>query len=251
MVSLIEGRKKVTVRFINDILGSAPASKQIYERYLVKKLDKEIERLEKKLEKAAGEEREILITRINALQEELANLPLIEEGGDKERLSVFYRAEWKSPNGESYTVPVIRAHQVLGFFKEAANNFKEIFSIKAMRDKISRYVRVHPINIYIYDGEISPNNLVDDVDGILERPLKAMTPQGPRVSIAASEVIKSQDGSKLIQFELVLYKNKEISWEILEALLEYGRDNGISQWRNVGYGAFEVVSIEKVKRCGV
>jgi hypothetical protein len=74
-----------------------------------------------------------------------------------------------------------------------------------------------------------------------------MTAQGPRVSIAKSEVIKS-NGDKLIQFELWIYKNKEITWEILQVLMEeYGRVNGISQWRNSGYyGAFEVVSIEDI-----
>ena len=147
-----------------------------------------------------------------------------------------------------FDVPVIRAHQILGFLKEAANNFKDALGIRNARDKVSKYVRIMPYNLYIYDTEIAPENIVDDVDGIEERPLKAMTAQGPRVSIAKSEVIKSKR-DKLVQFEVWLYKNKEITWEILEALMEeYGRVNGISQWRNSGYyGAFEVVSVEDIE----
>ena len=241
-LSLVETKKLVTVRFINDILGSAPSSRQIYERYLLTKLDKEITKIEKKLEKVIdSKEREILLKKKKDLENQLADLPEIEEADSK--LTVFYRADWVG-NGGVFKVPVIRAHQVLGFFKEAANNFKDVIGIKNARDKVSKYVRIHPYNIFIYDTEISPENLVDDIDGILERPLKAMTMQGPRVSIAASEVIKSEDRSKLIRFEVILYKNKEITWDVLETLLEYGRDNGISQWRTAGYGAFEVVSIE-------
>lgn len=239
-LSLLECKKRVTIRFINDILGSAPANKQFYEKYLVSKLIKEIEKVEKKLDRVKDErEREILLEKKADLESQLADLPDIEEAGD-EKLTVFYRAKY-----EEFDVPVIRAHQVLGFFKEAANNFKDILKIKNARDKISKYVRVMPYNLYIYDTEISPENLVDDVDGIVERPLKAMTMQGPRVSIAKSEVIKS-NGDKLIQLEVWLYKNKEISWEVLETLMEeYGRVNGISQWRNSGYyGAFEVVDVE-------
>jgi len=242
-ISLIECRKRVTIRFINDILGSAPANKQFYEKYLVSKLVKEIEKVEKKLEKAKDErEREILLEKKADLEAQLAELPDIE-GNEDEKLTVFYRAKY-----EDFDVPVIRAHQILGFLKEAANNFKDALGIKNARDKVSKYVRIMPYNLYIYDTEIAPENIVDDVDGIEERPLKAMTAQGPRVSIAKSEVIKS-NGDKLIQFEVWVYKNKEISWEILEALMEeYGRVNGISQWRNSGYyGAFEVVSVEDVE----
>ena len=238
-ISLIERKKRVTIRFINDILGSAPASKRLYEQHLLSKLNREIDKIERKLERVKNEQgRKILFEKKAYLEEQLAELPLIEDGDEK--LTVFYRAKY-----EDFDVPVIRAHQVLGFFKEAANNFKDVLGIKNARDKISKYVRVMPHNLFIYDTEIAPENLVDNVDGIEERPLKAMTMQGPRVSIAKSEVIRS-NGDKLIQFEVWLYKNKEITWEVLESLMEeYGRVNGISQWRNSGYyGAFEVVSVE-------
>jgi len=245
MRSLIQDRKKVVLRFIRDVLGVAPSSPQIYERYLLEKLNKEIDKIERKLAKKnlREEERAILENQLRSLQDELANLPEVVE--NTEKATQFYRA----PYGE-YEVPVIRAHQVQGFFKEAGNNFKDVFKIKALRDKISKYVRVQPINLFIYDEEIKPENLVDEPDGFLERPLQAMTPQGPRVSIAKSEVIYSNEekGFKLIEFEVILFKNPHFDFSLLETLMrELGPYGGIGRWRNAGYGAFEVVKIEDVK----
>lgn len=240
---LIEGRWLITIRFLHDILGSAPANKQFYEKYLLSKLYKEIDRVKKKIAKAkTEEEREILQDLLESLEAEMAELPDVEDDND-ERLTVFYRAKY-----DDFEVPVIRAHQVLGFFKHGMNAFKEVFRVKNARDKVSRYVRIKPFNLFIYEKEIAPENLVDEVDGILERPLRAMTMQGERVSVAKSEYIKS-DGDKLLQFELLLFKNKDIKFDMLKTLMEeYGKVNGISQWRNTGYyGAFEVVEIKKLK----
>ena len=233
---LIQEKKRITLRFTNPILGSAPANKQFYQAYLLEKLNKEIDLIERKISNGKGDT-EALLSQKKYLEEQLSNLPDIEDNEDY-RLTIFYRGRF-----EDYQVPVIRAHQILGFLKEAGNNFKDTLGIKALRDKISKYVRIYPFDIYIFDGEIKAENLVDDVDDILERPLMALTPRGKRVSIARSEMIKS-DGDKLIQFEIIILKNKEVSYEVINELWEYGRYNGIGQWRNSGqYGSFEVVDV--------
>jgi hypothetical protein len=242
-LSLIECKKRVTIRFINPILGSAPASKELYNNFLLTKLNKEIDKLERKIEQTKDyHERLILLNKKEDLENQLANLPDIKES-ELGKIMVFYRAKY-----EDFDVPVIRGHQVLGFLKEAGYNFKDALGIKGLREKISRYVRVMPYDLYIYQDYVAPENIVDDVDGILDRPLKASTPQGVKVSISRSEIIYSKR-DKVIQFELWLYKNKEVTWDILEILMrEYGITNGISPWRNTGYyGAFEVVEVENIE----
>ena len=240
---LIEGRYSITICFLNDILGSAPANKQFYEKYLLSKLLKEIDKTKKKIAKAkTEEERRILQDLLENLEAEVAEIPEVEDNEDS-RLTVFYRA-----NYEDFLVPVIRGHQILGFFKHGMNAFKDVFGVKNPREKVSRYVRVRPFNIFIYEKELSPENLVDDVDGILERPLRALTPQGERISVVKSEFIKSNQ-DKIIQFEVILFKNKDITFDMLETLMrEYGKFNGISQWRNTGfYGSFEVLEVRELE----
>ncbi|MBN2420093.1 MAG: hypothetical protein JXL81_11965, partial [Deltaproteobacteria bacterium] len=62
--------------------------------------------------------------------------------------------------------------------------------------------------------------------------------QGPRVSLARSDYIKQ---GKVIEFEIGLMPHKEINWSIIDTLLEYGQLMGLGQFRNGGYGRFEVV----------
>jgi hypothetical protein len=102
--------------------------------------------------------------------------------------------------------------------------------LKGIRGKIDRFVFVFPRKIYL-DGKTEP-------DGVVERPLRAMTMQGPRVTLARSDSVN--EGINLF-FSIKLVPNKEISWEIIEKLLEYGELCGLGQFRNGSYGRFEVV----------
>jgi hypothetical protein len=240
---LIDGVWEVTLRFTNDILGSAPANKQFYEKFLLSKLIKRIDQVKNKIAKAKNEEEKaILQDLLDQLESEMAELPLIEDDSDM-RLTIFYRAPYK----DDITVPVIRAHQVLGFLKYAFSSFKDQLGVKNPRDKVDRYIRVQPLNIFIYDTKIGDEYIVDAPDDILERPIRATTPYGERVSVVKSEVIKSSDHSKLIRFKLILLKNKHIDFEKIKSIFEYGQYNGISQWRSAGYGTFKVEKITPVK----
>jgi len=118
-------------------------------------------------------------------------------------------------------------YMIKGFLKEAGNIIKDIVKIKALRSKIDNYVFIAPRRIYIASAAA----------GILERPLRAMTMQGPRVTIARSEYIEPTT----VEFEIKLLQNKEITFEIIDKLLEYGKLKGLGQWRNGGYGVFQVI----------
>ena len=101
--------------------------------------------------------------------------------------------------------------------------------LRGIRGKIDKYVFISPRRIYL--GKREP-------DGYVERPLRAMTMQGPRVSLARSDYVK--EGLE-IEFEIELIKNKEITWDIIEMLLSYGKYCGLGQFRNGSYGRFEVL----------
>lgn len=116
-------------------------------------------------------------------------------------------------------------YAVLGFIKEAGNTLKEQVGIKALRSKIDQFVFVEPRRV----------RLAALPDGKLERPLRAMTMQGPRVTVVRSDYVAA--GTRFAVAVRVL-KNKEISGEVIRQLLEYGRYRGLGQFRNGGYGRF-------------
>jgi len=126
--------------------------------------------------------------------------------------------------------PVLYDYMIKGFLKEAAATFNgraELNGMKNARAKIDAYVFVYPREIPI---------VTDSPILILERPLRAMTMQGPRVSVARSEMIPA--GAK-IECEVQVLAPDIISEHLLRTILDYGRYKGIGQWRNGGYGRFE------------
>ena len=120
-------------------------------------------------------------------------------------------------------------YMIKGFLKHAGNILKEVAKIKALRSKIDDYVFIQPRRIYL--GQDKP-------DGFIERPLRAMTMQGPRVTLARSDYIGA--GKKIV-FQITLLPHKEISWEVIDKLLAYGELAGLGQFRNGGYGRFVVL----------
>jgi hypothetical protein len=123
----------------------------------------------------------------------------------------------------------IYEYMIKGFLKNAGNILKDIVKIKALRSKIDNYIFILPRRIYI--GQDKP-------DGSIERPLRAMTAQGPRVTLARSDFIKA---GKVIEFEIVLVPHKELKWSVIDELLKYGELMGLGQFRNGGYGRFKVL----------
>ncbi len=71
-----------------------------------------------------------------------------------------------------------------------------------------------------------------------------MTMQGPRVSLARSSYV--EEGTELT-FTLCWLPHKEFSEAMFKQLFEYGEFAGLGQFRNGGYGRFEVVSWKKIK----
>jgi len=124
---------------------------------------------------------------------------------------------------------------IKGFVKHAGNILKDIVKVKALRSKLDDYLFIFPRHIYL--GKQAP-------DGFIERPIRVMTMQGPRVSLIRSDYVKA--GTQLV-FTMQLVPHKEISWTLIDTLMSHGELMGLGQFRNGGYGRFKVVEYKEVK----
>lgn len=128
-------------------------------------------------------------------------------------------------------------YQIKGFFKHAGNILKDHLRIKNLRSKLDDHLFIRPRKVYI----LRNSSILTEEDEVLERPLRAMTQQGPRVTLAASEMI-NPPVSIAFAVELLEYKSKkeegELTLDTLTELLDYGAYHGLGQWRNGGYGQF-------------
>lgn len=135
--------------------------------------------------------------------------------------------------------PVLYDYQVKGFFKDSCGMLgriggkSETGKKKAVNEsgKITAYKKVIDGLIFVeprmiplkFDGEI----------GDCQRPLRAQTAQGERVSLANSEEIPA---GATCEFE-VLCMDDSHEKAVLE-WLDYGALRGIGQWRNSGKDRF-------------
>lgn len=128
--------------------------------------------------------------------------------------------------------PFIYNYMIRGFLKNAGNVLKDKAGVKNLRSKIGDAVFISPRKIHFG---------VEHPAGSLERPLRAQTMQGPRVTLVRSGLIAA--GTE-IAFSVRIIPTKEINADLITYLFSYGEFVGLGQWRNSNlYGTFEVVSI--------
>lgn len=200
---LLEALKRYHVKltFVSPILGSAPSNKGVYENYIASKHP------ETNPEQVAAES------------------ALIPEDLPQTGKTIF-RVD---PDTKGL---IFLPHQIRGFLKESASAISGK-ALTAYKSKIDKWVFVAPDKIFIErNGQI-----ITAADGTCERPLRAVTAQGPRVSLLSSEQIEA---GVTVAFDLMVLPlgQKEITKELLESWFEYGQFQGISQWRNGQYGRF-------------
>ena len=70
--------------------------------------------------------------------------------------------------------------------------------------------------------------------GLCERPLRADTAQGPRVSVCRSETVPA---GSVIEFDVAILSKELVPY--VEQWFDYGKLRGLGQWRNSGKGRFE------------
>jgi len=200
--------KKYNIRLIEPILGSLPASKTVYQDFIASKApEPDIE----------GEE-------------EIGMLP-DRESNERTKTTVFLR--------DDDGLCCLMDYQIMGFIKEAGNTLKKIIEYEVqskngkskktgiinLRSKLTQYLYLGPRIIHLHR----------EPDGVYERPVKIINKEGVRVCLASSEIINPE-----LSFEIMigLLPHDELSWSVIEQILEYGQFKGLGQFRNGGYGRF-------------
>lgn len=144
---------KVKLNFFEEILGTAPADKEIYQNFIASKSQDAL-----------------------TVEEEIAAIgtdEVVEKG-----MTIFPR----NANGN----PIFWDYQIKGFFKDACGMLARVSGtesnkLKAYKKIIDGLIFVSPRQVEIINAEM----------GKCERPLRAQTPQGERVALAISESIKA------------------------------------------------------------
>lgn len=187
---------KVRLTFTEPLLGTSPSNADIYRDFVGSKAPD-----------AANMEDEVAALGVDAVAEK--------------SMTVFPRTE----DG----VPFLYDYQIKGFFKDTCGGLRKVAGttsgkIKAYKKEIDKLIFPEPRCIPIhFDGEV----------GECQRPLRAQTAQGERVSLAISEQIPA---GASIEFSVVcLCDDHE---KAVREWLDYGRFSGIGQWRNSGKGRF-------------
>ncbi len=187
---------KVKLTFIEPLLGTSPANEDVYRDFIGSKAPD-----------------------ASTVEDEIASIgaeAVVEKG-----MTVFPRME----DG----APFLYDYQIKGFFKDSCGGLRKVSGsasskIKAYKKEIDKLVFPEPRCIPIrFDGEV----------GECQRPLRAQTAQGERVSLAISEEIPA---GATVEFSVTLLC--EDHEKAVREWLDYGRFSGIGQWRNSGKGRF-------------
>lgn len=252
---------KVKITLLRPMLGTNPSDPDILGTHILERqrkliaekspINKELnkyyqqiqispERGEADVVKLIDKLEEIVGTKLTPGQREMAALGQLDELRetfkelDNKGTTVFFWDKEKN-------LPCIGDHMIPGFLKAATEaicktrprkNGTILGSISYTCSIINQHLSVKE-RFITFDQDI-----VRDKDGFaqgLQRPLRAMTAQGPRVTLASSEMVEA--GAKL-EFTLQVLKNSDLTEEVLHTLFQYGQSHGLGQWRNAGWGKF-------------
>lgn len=185
---------KVKITFTEPILGTSPSNPDIYREFIGSKAPD-----------AAGIEDEVAAIGADAVAEKsMTVFPRLDDG-----------------------TPFLYDYQIKGFFKDTCGGLRKVKGtvsekIKAYKKEIDKLIFPEPRTIpLLFDGAIRE----------CQRPLRAQTAQGERVSLAMSEEIPA--GATCVFTIVCLCDDHE---KAVREWLDYGRFSGIGQWRNSGKG---------------
>lgn len=193
----------VKIKFLHSVLGTQTTNEQIYREFIQSK---------------ASDAKDVS-DEINAIGTE----GVVEKGK-----TIFPRTQ----DG----LPFIYDYQIRGFLKNAFGALSKVkdnpcYQMKAYKKKVDLYVfvkdRRNVIDNYSYIGEC-------------QRPLRASTMQGERISLAISEEIER---GATCEFKIKCLVDSDL--ECVKAALDYGQYNGLLQWRNSGKGSFVWIDTDK------
>lgn len=198
---------KVKLTLIDGMLGTSPANEEVYREFIGSKAPD-----------APSVDDEVAALGADAVAEKGRTVfPRLEDG-----------------------TPFIYDYQIKGFFKDACGMLSRLSGKdengkkkKAVNEsgKLTAYKKVIDGLIFpqprkipiVFDGEI----------GDCQRPLRAQTAQGERVSLASSDEIPA---GATMTFDIVCLDAAHIA--AVKEWLDYGELRGLGQWRNSGKGRF-------------
>lgn len=194
---------KIRITLTEEVLGSSPSNEELLAAYIASKAPAD-----------------------DLTAQEVDN---IKAQAAEERTTIFP----KTANG----TPFIYDYQIKGMFKDSCKALatagkagypggKHCAALKAYKKAIDGLIFVSPREI--------PYNLHGLKMGFCERPLRAQTPMGERVSIAKSETVPA---GSTIEFEVTCLDPKLEG--VVRECFDYGTLRGLGQWRNSGKGRFE------------
>lgn len=193
---------KVKLTFTEPVLGTSPANEDVYRDFIGSK----------------APDASTVEDEVSALGAEA----VVEKG-----MTVFPRLD----DG----TPFLYDYQIKGFFKDTCGGLRKVngsksAGIKAYKKEIDKLIFPEPRQIpLLFEGRV----------GECQRPLRAQTAQGERVSLAISEEIPA---GAVCEFSVVCLSDDHEA--AVREWLDYGRLSGIGQWRNSGRGRFTWSEIE-------
>lgn len=187
---------KVKLTLTEEILGTASNNPQIHSEFIASKAPDAKSR-EEEIE-AIGVEAEI------------------EKG-----MTVFPR------NAEGN--PIMWDYQIKGFMKDACGMLRKVPTTKSA--KLKAYKKQIDGLVFIQEREI-PFVFNGDM-GTCQRPLRAQTAQGERISLANSETIPA---GATLEFTVECLVDADMA--VVKEWFDYGRLRGLGCWRNSGKGKF-------------
>lgn len=197
--------KRIRITLIDEMLGTNPGDPKIHERFINSNAPDAETR-----------------------KEELEHLPP-EEVVLKE-MTVFYRDDEGNP--------AMACYHMYGFFKSACGYLRKVSGTKSSKVKAYKKTIDGLIKVYPHADDITGRYLTLHLPegatiGSCQRPLRASTMQGDRVALANSETVPAGTW-----FECDICYWNEDDWDLITELLDYGKFNGLGQWRSSGKGAF-------------
>jgi hypothetical protein len=188
---------KVRVTLLEEMLGTASNNAQIHEEFIASKAPD-----------AKNREEEIAAIGVEAEVEK--------------SMTVFPR----NKDGR----PIMWDYQIKGFMKDSCGMLRKVTGTKSSGMK--SYKKSIDGLIFVNEREI-PINFEGSV-GSCQRPLRAQTAQGERISLANSETVPA--GSTL---EFTIKCLVDADMNAVREWLDYGELRGLGQWRNSGKGKFK------------
>ena len=207
---------RVTLR-LKDIAGGIPAHPDLIEPW-INATNKE----------KSEEERQKII------EAHKEDLPSVSEEKEARSTTTFKRDD---------SGLYIEARQVKAMMKEAGNILKDYLGVKALKSKVADQVFVtSEVEGMKDDHKIYLSR--DKPDCTEERPVHAMTPQGPRSSLKRSDIVKDTE----ISFIVHKFDNKELTEDVLMGIFDFSQRSGLGADRSQDRGRFELVKITRLHK---